>query len=55
MWVDIYVYLTETDTTVLIDYAVLCYAKSLPSCPSLCNPRDRSLPGSSVYRILQAI
>ena len=29
-------------------------AKSLQSCPSLCNPMDCSLPGSSVHEILQA-
>ena len=29
-------------------------AKSLQSCPILCNPMDYSLPGSSVHSILQA-
>ena len=29
-------------------------AKSLPSCPTLCDPVDRSLPGSSVHGIFQA-
>ena len=29
-------------------------AKLLQSCPTLCNPVDHSLPGSSVHRILQA-
>ena len=29
-------------------------AKSLQSCPTLCNPMDCSPPGSSVYGILQA-
>ena len=29
-------------------------AESLQSCPTLCNPTDCSLPGSSVHRILQA-
>ena len=33
---------------------VLCYAKSLQSCPTLCDPTDCSLPGSSVHGILQA-
>ena len=28
-------------------------AKSLQSCPTLCNPMDCSLPGSSVYGMLQ--
>ena len=30
------------------------HAKSLQSCPTLCDPMDCSLPGSSVYGILQA-
>ena len=29
------------------------YAKSLQSCPTLCNPVDCSLPGSSVLGFLQ--
>ena len=29
-------------------------AKSLQSCPTLCNPMDSSPPGSSVHRVLQA-
>ena len=29
-------------------------AKSLQSCPTLCDPRDGSLPGSPVPGILQA-
>ena len=29
-------------------------AKSLQSCPTLCDPRDSSLPGSPVLGILQA-
>ena len=33
---------------------LLCYAKSLQSCPSLCDPIDGSLPGSPVPGILQA-
>ena len=33
---------------------MLCYAKSLQSCPTLCDPRDSSPPGSPVPRILQA-
>jgi len=32
---------------------MLCYAKSLQSCPTLCDPIDGSLPGSSVPGILQ--
>ena len=41
----------ETD---LIRYAMLCYAKSPQSCPTLCNPIDSSPPGSPVPGILQA-
>ena len=33
---------------------MLCYAKSLQSCPALCDPIDGSLPGSPVPGILQA-
>jgi len=29
-------------------------AKSLQSCPTLCNPMDCSLPGFSIHGILQA-
>ena len=35
-------------------YAMLCYAKSLQSCPTLCDPIDGSPPGSSIPGILQA-
>ena len=33
---------------------MLCYAKSLQSCPTLCDPIDGSPPGSPVHGILQA-
>ena len=33
---------------------MLCYAKSLQSCLTLCDPMDCSLPGFSVHGILQA-
>ena len=33
---------------------MLCYAKSLQSCPTLCYPIDGSLPGSPVPGILKA-
>ena len=33
---------------------VLAAAKSLQSCPTLSNPMDCSLPGSSVHGIFQA-
>ena len=35
-------------------HAMLCYAKSLQSCPTLCDPIDGSPPGSAVPGILQA-
>ena len=31
-----------------------CAAKSLQSCPTLCDPRDSSPPGSPIPGILQA-
>ena len=34
--------------------AAAAAAKSLQSCPTLCDPIDGSLPGSSVPEILQA-
>ena len=33
---------------------VCVHAKSLQSCPTLCDPMDCSLPGSSAHGILQA-
>ena len=33
---------------------MLCYAKSLQSCPTLCKPIDGSPPGSPIRGILQA-
>ena len=30
------------------------HARSIQSCPTLCDPRDYSPPGSSVYGIFQA-
>ena len=35
--------------------SVQCWAGSLQSCPTLCDPVDSSLPASSVHGILQAI
>ena len=35
-------------------YHAAAAAKSLQSCPTLCDPMDCSLPGSSVHGILQA-
>ena len=38
----------------LMSYAAAATAKSLQSCPTLCDPRDHSPPGSPVPGILQA-
>ena len=46
----VYVY-THTHTHT---HLYICYAKSLQSCPILCNPIDGSPPGSPVPGILQA-
>ena len=46
--------LTETSTYTCIMYAATVAAKSLQSCPTLCDPRDGSPPGSAVPGILQA-
>ena len=35
-------------------FIVAVCAKALQSCPTLCDPMDCSLPGSSVHGILQA-
>ena len=37
-----------------IDLRITATAKSLQSCPTLCDPRDGSPPGSPVPEILQA-
>ena len=36
------------------EYIAAAAAKSLQSCPTLCDPIDGSPPGSSVHGILQA-
>ena len=38
----------------LVDSFLCTRAKSLQSCPTLCDPMDSSPPGSSVHRILEA-
>ena len=45
---------TRTSGTRSCSLAMLCYAKSLQSCPTLCDPIDGSPPGSAVPGILQA-
>ena len=47
----IQLYLTLCDA---MDYAAAAAAKSLQSCPTLCDPMDGSPPGSPVHGILQA-
>ena len=47
------------DSAVFLECVCVCvcaraHAKSLQLCPSLCDPVDYSLPGSSVHGILQA-
>ena len=44
----------ESVLTVLFFLAAAAAAKSLQSCPTLCDPRDGSPPGSPVPGILQA-
>ena len=44
----------ESKPATVIWMAMLCYAKSLQSCPTLCNPIDSSPPGFPVPGILQA-
>ena len=34
-----------------VNKAMLCYAKSLQSCPTFSDPMDCSLPGSSIHGI----
>ena len=40
--------------SIVLISAAAAAAKSLQSCPTLCDPMDRSLPGSSVHGIFQA-
>ena len=48
--------LTEVKACLPINWSTNMYvhAKLLQSCPTLCDPVDCSLPGSSVHGILQA-
>ena len=41
-------------SAILLQHAAAAAAKSCQSCPTLCDPIDGSLPGSSVPGILQA-
>ena len=51
-WEKIFITYIPDKHTVSIEH--LCYAKSLQSCPTLCDPIDGSPPGSPVPEILQA-
>ena len=46
------------ESIILAERRHICYktavAKSLQSCPTLCDPMDHSPPGSSIHGILQA-
>ena len=44
----------ESNTTEVIYYTAAVAAKSLQSCPTLCDPIDSSPPGSAILGILQA-
>ena len=50
--------MTMVTTFILLDHAKYSFhstcAKSLQSCPTLCNPKGRGLPGSSVHGTLRA-
>ena len=46
---------SPTPTVSWKSFTSCVHAKSLQSCPTLCNPMDCSLPGSSVHGIFQAI
>ena len=53
-WVAIYARNLLLKIEKLYIYIYSMHAKTLQSCPSLCDPMDCSLPGSSVCGILQA-
>ena len=49
-----YTWLLEIQESTFIQFAAAAAAKSLQSCPTLCDPIDGSPPGSTVPGILQA-
>ena len=49
-----FVGLTKQDTEKPVSYYVFMHAQLLQSCPTLCNARDCSPPGSSVHGISPA-
>ena len=50
----IYTHQLTCNVTKIMTYLMCVCAKSLQSCPTLCNPMDCSPPGSSIQGILQA-
>ena len=44
----------SNDLSIVLDTCAAAAAKSLQSCPTLCDPRDGSPPSSPVPGILQA-
>ena len=55
MCVCIYMYFFQMGNLCIVLYMLACVcAKSLQSCPTLCDPMDCSPPGSSVHVIPQA-
>ena len=52
-WVFLWLYIVEITRQTWTEFAAAA-AKSLQSCPTLCDPIDGSPPGSAVPGILQA-
>ena len=53
LWFKDELYISHTIINMVKDHMCM-HAKSLQSCPTLCDPMDYSPPGSSVHDILQA-
>ena len=51
---DTFIFIVQDSGTLGIKLAAAAAAKSLQSCPTLCDPIDGSPPGSSVHGIFQA-
>ena len=51
---DTFIFIVQDSGTLGIKLAAAGAAKSLQSCPTLCDPIDGSPPGSSVHGIFQA-
>ena len=52
-WVHLYHNSVKQKYSLHMHNSSLCAAKSLQSCPTLCDPRDSSAPGSPIPGILQ--